>query len=82
MIMKKKVEASRRKSLGNLDLLRHGNMADYRDVHVRKAASVAGPASEFAVNIEAHIGQLEIEIELPWLGCLNAQANANSDTAM
>jgi hypothetical protein len=76
MIMKKKVEASRRKALRSLDLLRHDDMADYKDVHARMAASVAARASAFAANIEAQICQLEIE--LPWLECLDAQATANS----
>ena len=76
MIMKKKVEASRRKALRSLDLLRHDDMADYKDVHARMAASVAARASAFAANIEAQICQLEVE--LPWLECLDAQATANS----
>jgi hypothetical protein len=47
-----------------------------KDVHARMAASVAARASAFAANIEAEICQLEIE--LPWLECLDAQATANS----
>ena len=69
-------KASRRKALRSLDLLRHDDMAGYKDVHARMAASVAARASAFAANIEAQICQLEIE--LPWLECLDAQATANS----
>ena len=42
----------------------------------RSFNSVAARASAFAANIEAQICQLEIE--LPWLECLDAQATANS----
>ena len=73
---KEKGFCCRRKALRSLDLLRHDDMADYKDVHARMAASVAARASAFAANIEAQICQLEVELQ--WLECLDAQATANS----